>query len=141
VFRAVYQGIGRFQRQAVGPSLRAWLYAITRNKTRDHFRNRKDEPAAAGGEQTQQLFARIAELPEADPEPPDSYVAELSQRALALIQTDFEPATWQAFWAMAVEGRSAAETAQQLGITQAAAFKAKSRVLNRLRRELDGLLD
>src|SRR5687768_10045372 len=38
VFRAVYQGIGRFQRQSTGPSLRAWLYAITRNKTRDHFR-------------------------------------------------------------------------------------------------------
>ncbi len=141
VFRAVFQGIARFQRQTVGPSLRAWLYAITRNKIRDHFRRLQSEPAAGGGSDGYARFERLAELPETDPEPASHYVAELSQRALTLIQTEFETTTWQAVWAMAVDGLPAAEAARQLGLSTAAVFKAKSRVLNRLRRELDGLLD
>lgn len=141
VFHAVFQGIARFKRQTVGPSLRAWLYAITRNKIRDHFRRLQNEPAADGGSDGHERFERLAELPETDPESARRYVAELSQRALTLIQTEFEPTTWQAFWAMAVEGMSAAEAAERLGLSTAAVFKAKSRVLNRLRRELDGLLD
>lgn len=141
VFRGVFQGIDRFRPQTVGPSLRAWLYGITRNKIRDHFRRLRDEPTVAGGSDGQGIFAQLAELPETDPEPPRTYVAEVSQRALTLIQTEFEQTTWQAFWAMAVDGLPAAEAAARLGLTTAAAFKCKSRVLNRLRRELDGLLE
>jgi RNA polymerase sigma-70 factor (ECF subfamily) len=141
VFHAVFQGIARFQRETVGQSMRGWLWTITRNKICDHFRRRQAEPIASGGTAGQEVFAQLADMPELDVGPVESYIAELSQRALRFIQTEFEASTWQAFWAMAIEGRSAADTARQLGITTAAAFKAKSRVLNRLRRELDGLLD
>jgi RNA polymerase sigma-70 factor (ECF subfamily) len=141
VFRAVFQGIDRFERKTAGPSLRAWLYAITRNKIRDHFRRLKNEPAGGGGARADELIERLAAMPETDPAPADGYVAELAQRALSLIQTEFETTTWQAFWAMAVEGQSAADAAARLGLSTAAVFKAKSRVLNRLRRELDGLVD
>jgi RNA polymerase sigma-70 factor (ECF subfamily) len=84
---------------------------------------------------------RVARLPDLDSESGDAHVAELSQRALLLIQTDFEPTTWQAFWGIVVDGLTAAEVGTRMGISQAAAFKAKSRVLHRLRQELDGLLD
>jgi RNA polymerase sigma-70 factor (ECF subfamily) len=141
VFRAVFQGIARFQRPERGPGLRGWLYTIARHKICDHFRRLQEEPAADGSPEAHEFFAQLPQLPESDPTSADDYVAELSRRALSLIQTDFEPKTWQAFWAMTVDGRSAAETARQLGLTTAAVFKAKSRVLNRLRRELDGLLD
>ncbi len=141
VFRAVFQGVARFRRQQNGPGLRGWLYGIARHKISDHFRHQQDEPAADGSPAAHEFFAQLAQLPEDDPTSSDDYVAELSRRALQLIQTDFEATTWQAFWAMTVEGLAAAETAARLGISTAAVFKAKSRVLNRLRRELDGLLD
>ena len=141
VFHSVFQGIARFQRQTVGPGLRSWLYTIARNKIRDHFRRLKLEPAAAGSPEAHQFFAQLPQLPEDDPTSADDYLAELSHRALLLIQTDFEPTTWQAFWAMTVDGLSASEAAARLGLSTAAVFKAKSRVLNRLRHELDGLLD
>lgn len=67
--------------------------------------------------------------------------SELTHRALALMQTDFEPATWQAFWGTAVDGHSAKLVAERLGLTPTAVYTAKSRVLNRLRRELEGLLE
>ena len=57
------------------------------------------------------------------------------------MQSDFETTTWQAFWAMAVDGLSAKAAAEKLGLTPAAVYTAKSRVLNRLRHELDGLLE
>jgi DNA-directed RNA polymerase specialized sigma24 family protein len=39
-----------------------------------------------------------------------------------------------------VEGRSGAEAATQLGISEGAAYVAKSRVLRRLRQDLEGLV-
>jgi RNA polymerase sigma-70 factor (ECF subfamily) len=141
VFQAVFQGVAKFQRQSAGQSLRGWLWTITRNKICDHFRKQANQPLADGGTAAYRQFDELAVLPEANAEPVAAHVAELSHRVLTLIQTEFAPSTWQAFWAMAVDGLSAAETATQLGLTTAAAFKAKSRVLNRLRTELDGLLE
>jgi RNA polymerase sigma-70 factor (ECF subfamily) len=63
----------------------------------------------------------------------------LYQRALNLLRTDFAESTWQAFLATAVDGRSAADVAEDLGMTVGAVYVAKSRVLARLREELAGL--
>jgi RNA polymerase sigma-70 factor (ECF subfamily) len=57
------------------------------------------------------------------------------------MKSDFEPATWKACWASVVEGRPAAEIAEELEISVNSVYLAKSRVVRRLRRELDGLLD
>ncbi len=65
----------------------------------------------------------------------------LVARALELMQDEFQPATWKACWEVVVAGRPAAEVAAELGLTIGAVYAAKSRVLRRLRRELDGLLE
>jgi RNA polymerase sigma-70 factor (ECF subfamily) len=57
------------------------------------------------------------------------------------MQGEFEPATWQACWATLAEGRPAAEVAAQQGITENAVYIAKCRVLRRLRREFEGLIE
>jgi len=64
---------------------------------------------------------------------------KLARRAVALMQTDFEERTWRAFWLAAVEHQPPASVAEQLGMSTAAVYMAKSRVLRRLREELDGL--
>jgi len=63
------------------------------------------------------------------------------RRLLAMIQPDFEAATWQAFHGLVVEGKRTAQVAAELGITANAVRIAKSRVLQRLRDEIGGLLD
>jgi RNA polymerase sigma-70 factor (ECF subfamily) len=141
VFHAVFQGIARFQRQNPGESVRGWLWTITRNKICDHFRRLANEPAATGGSEATQWLDRSAALPETADEPVERVGAELVHRALGLLQTDFETKTWQAFWAMAVDGEPASEAAKRLQMTVAAVYKAKSRVLHRLRTELDGLVE
>jgi RNA polymerase sigma-70 factor (ECF subfamily) len=62
-------------------------------------------------------------------------------RALNLIQHEFEQPTWQAFVKTAVDGLTPRQAASELGITANAARIAKSRVLRRLRQEIEGLLE
>ena len=69
------------------------------------------------------------------------YRQHLTNRALRLMQADFQPATWQAFWEQVVVGRPAADVAAELGLTPGAVYAARFRVLDRLRRELAGMLD
>jgi RNA polymerase sigma-70 factor (ECF subfamily) len=57
------------------------------------------------------------------------------------MRAEFEPLTYQACWEHIVSGDSAATIACRLGISENAVYLAKSRVLRRLRQELDGLLD
>ena len=60
----------------------------------------------------------------------------ISHRAVELVRGEFEPRTWDAWYKTAVEGRRPADVADEMGMTLHAVYKAKSRVLLRLRREL-----
>ena len=59
---------------------------------------------------------------------------------MRLVQDEFEHRTWQAFEQTAAEGRSPVDVAAELGMSPGAVYIARSRVLKRLRAELDGLL-
>ena len=86
----------------------------------------------------------LAELPgreETAPLGEVEYREYLVRRALELMQREFQPATWKAFWECVTADRPAAEVAAELGLTVAAVYAAKSRVLRRLRQDLEGLLD
>jgi RNA polymerase sigma-70 factor (ECF subfamily) len=61
---------------------------------------------------------------------------EVLQRAIESIRGEFQDRTWQAFWRTVVEGKAAADVADELGMQPGAVRVSKSRVLLRLRREL-----
>ncbi len=142
VFVGVFTSIVKFDRDANRAGFRGWLWGITRNKLSDHFRRTSRRPRAQGGSDAQRHWQ---ELPALAPEDADedqklAVVSALSHRALQLIQTDFQPSTWQAFWKITVEGYAPIEAAEELNLSLTAVYKAKSRVLARLRAELEGLL-
>ena len=56
---------------------------------------------------------------------------------LEVIRDDFQEHTFQAFWRTAVDGRSAVDVADELGMTPEAVRAARYRVLKRLREELE----
>jgi RNA polymerase sigma-70 factor (ECF subfamily) len=140
VFQAVTAKVVTFQEQANGGGFRDWLWTITRNKVHDHFRALKGRAQAAGGTAA---LERIHELPQRPPEATtESGSIELSnvrRRAMELVKNDFEERTWKAFWRSAVEGDAPADVAADLGISVWTVYKARSRVLARLRQELEGL--
>ena len=93
---------------------------------------------ASGGTEARQLLETVPEE-----EPKDETGVEdhgLLHRALDLIRPEFAERTWQAFWRMTVDGRTAAEAGAELGLAPNAVHQAKFRVLRRLRQEMAGLL-
>ena len=74
-----------------------------------------------------------------DPEDAEQFSA-VFHRALGMLQGEFEPRTWKAFWRAAVDGLPAPEAAAELGMTASAVRMAKSRILRRLREELGDLV-
>ncbi len=118
-------------------SFRAWLRTVTLNKCRDAIRR-----GATIAQNTVPLTPEDAESPDDIALFTDrDYRLFVVQRALEVMRTDFETRTWRACWSQVVEGKSAAEVAQQLNLSENAVYLAKSRVLRRLRDELEGFLD
>jgi RNA polymerase sigma-70 factor (ECF subfamily) len=142
VFRALALNLADFRHDRPADSFRGWLWTITRHKVLDRFRWLEAQPRAIGGSdfwhQTGQL---PADLPAEPNELPATTLGQVVRTALELVQGEFAAATWQAFWLSTVDQQPPAEVAQRLGVSPWAVYKARSRVLARLRQELDGLLD
>ncbi len=117
-------------------SFRAWLKTVLLNRWRN-LRRQPPGPAHAGPADLED----VAGPQEAALFEEEEYRQALVSRALALMQAEFQPATWRACWEFVVRDRPAAAVAAELGISINAVYLAKSRVLRRLREQLDGLLD
>jgi RNA polymerase sigma-70 factor (ECF subfamily) len=116
---------------------RGWLRTIVVNKARD-FQRRAAARPVSGNEAT---ILHVAAAPSADLFEEAEYRTFLVNRAMELMRTEFRDEVWQACWKQVVEGRKAADVAQELGVSVNQVYLAKSRVLARLREELAGLVD
>ncbi len=138
VFAAVAGGMARFHRDRPGDSFGGWLRTIARSKVYDHFRRRRGLPVAEGGTTA---YRRLLDRPELLDRSSiqtcrlDTDVL-FARRAMEAVRVEFEQNTWEAFWRIVVNGRSPADVAAELGMSLPAVYQAKSRVLRRLRREL-----
>ena len=142
VFSAVAAHLHRFRKDRPGDSFRGWLMTIARNKTLDHFQRKNREPAAIGGTEASMRLQEIRdpaedELPSAAPDSHDELVFnDVLLRALESIRPEFQERTWQAFWKVVIDGRTASDVAADLAMKPGTVRVSKSRVLLRLRREL-----
>jgi len=136
VFEVLLRKLPEFQydRQK---SFRSWLRTVTMNKWKERARRRTEHAVGGSG---------VAPLEPAIPDGAEQfweteYHRHLAARALDVMHTQFEPATWQACWESVVNDRPAAEIAAELGLTVNAVYLARSRVLRRLRQDLADLWD
>jgi RNA polymerase sigma-70 factor, ECF subfamily len=136
LFIVLVREMRHFQYQA-GRRFRGWLWTITVNKWRERCRRCAAQPVQVAGLNLDPADPSdaIAAFDEAE------YRSYLVNRSLQLMQAEFQPTTWKACWECVVAGRPAAEVATELGLSASAVRQAKSRVLRRLRQELQGLLD
>jgi RNA polymerase sigma-70 factor (ECF subfamily) len=140
VFAAVATHIADFHRQRPGDSFTGWMRTITRNKAYDHFRKQQGHPLAQGGTDAEAAMLRVQEPPAPGVGRPAGADAAILPHALELVRAEFENRTWEAFWRAVIEAQSPAHVAEDLGMSVQAVYKAKSRVLRRLRGELGELL-
>jgi RNA polymerase sigma-70 factor (ECF subfamily) len=134
VFTTLLQELPRFEYRP-GKSFRAWMRTILLNRWRTLQRRRT--PQAVPAAQLQDVAGP------ADPDLPGEAEErrELVRRALALLESEFSLATWQAFRQSVVQERRPVEVAAELGLSVNAVYLARSRVLRRLREQLAGLVE
>jgi RNA polymerase sigma-70 factor (ECF subfamily) len=119
-----------------GRSFRGWLRTLLFNLWHDRCR-RPAPPLPVPPDDLEGLPGRETR----DDVEEVEYRRHLARQALRLMQRDFQPSTWKACWETKVAGRPAAEVAVELGLSAAAVHAATSRVLRRLREELEEFLD
>jgi RNA polymerase sigma-70 factor (ECF subfamily) len=136
VFTTLVRKLPEFTYDRQG-SFRSWLHRVFLNKWHEARRRPGGRPPSAERVGLSDVVSpdNVAAFGEAE------FRHHLLMRALGLMRADFKPTTWKACWEHVVCGRPAAEVARELGITVNAVYLAKSRVLRRLRQELEGFLD
>lgn len=112
-------------------SFRAWLWTILKRRAIDL--QRRQQPLELEPEQV----PAVANLPLLEE---SEFRSLLMSRALAVVQNEFAPQTWRAFWEHVIHERPAAEVAAELGIAPGSVYVAKGRVLNVLRERLHDML-
>jgi RNA polymerase sigma-70 factor (ECF subfamily) len=141
ILLVLFRELPAFERRRDG-AFRAWLRQITVNRVRAFRRARQKQPLAGLGPQAEHLLNQLADpASELARQWDQDHDRHVFHQLLAIVQADFEPGTWQAFTRFALDGHPAAQVAGELGTTESAVVKAKSRILKRLREEAGGLLD
>jgi RNA polymerase sigma-70 factor (ECF subfamily) len=132
VFAAIAGAMPRFCYDAARGSFRSWLIKVTRSKLANHFQERRRRGPEVNA---QALVEQVSceERPEIERDESLHGQWELLDRIKNEIRGEFRPATWSAFWLTAMQGFSAEEVAEYLGISIQAVYIAKSRVLKRFR--------
>jgi RNA polymerase sigma-70 factor (ECF subfamily) len=142
VLQVLLRELPQFRYDRSRGSFRGWLRTITANRLRDFRRKCRSRPMTLSEEDAEQLLNAME-----DPGSPLSRLWDLehdrfvARRLLALIESEFEPATWQAFQRVTCDGAMPAEVAAELNMSVNAVFIAKSRVMRRLRDKMQALFE
>jgi RNA polymerase sigma-70 factor (ECF subfamily) len=132
VLRAVSSAVGRFEYDPERGSFRGWLLTVVRSKLRT-FLDRRRRQCQGSGDTTAQHLLEEQPAPADDAGWEHNYERRLFIWAAEQVRREVQESTWQAFWQTAVEGRSGKQVAAALGLSVAAVYLAKSRVMTRLR--------
>jgi RNA polymerase sigma-70 factor (ECF subfamily) len=140
IMSTLVRELPRFERQRLG-SFRGWLRQVTLNRLREWWRSRQRWPVQLAGSNESVLFQLEDPASELSRRWDEEYNQQVMRRLMDLVEPEFAADAWQAFVRVAVHGQKPAEVADSLGVTLAAVYLAKSRILNRLRQEGRDLLD
>jgi RNA polymerase sigma factor (sigma-70 family) len=141
VFRSVTSAAGKLEYDPQRGTFRGWLYAVTRSKINDFLERRQRTSAGSGDTAVQQLLEEQPARGDDDQRWERDYQERVFAWAAEQVRSQIEPATWQAFWLVAVEGKSGQEAAATLGMNLASVYAAKSRVLTRLKKQIQEMED
>ena len=133
----VVRVIRRFEYDPSRGSFRGWLLTVVRNTLRRRFKKAQNQAAGSGDTRVQSMLQQSPDpLTENDEDWDREYELWLFHKVANMIKSEFHAKTWGAFWRTAVEGSEVASVAVELGISPGAIYIAKSRVLARIRTEV-----
>ena len=137
VLAIVHQSMGKFDYDKARGRFRNWLGAVAAHEISRHQRKER-RPGKGVGDGWGDEIAALASAA-VDPAWIEEFNSYVFQQALTRIRPEFEEAVWQAFdltWLHDVKPQVAA---QQIGKPSAWVYKARYKVMERLRKELEFL--
>jgi RNA polymerase sigma-70 factor (ECF subfamily) len=142
ILLSVVTHLPTFEHSGHRGTFRSWLRTIVCNRATDYWRTTGASTQKGGGSDGAHALEQIAD-PDSDlnrqwDEEHDPYVLRC---LLAAVEEEFEPATLSAFRRLALDGAGGALVAGELGMSVAAVYRAKSRVLERIRQDAEGLIN
>ncbi len=133
VLSAVAGAIGQLDYDPGRGSFRNWLFTVVWRKLLNWRRAQKTRLRGSGDSDIHQLLEQCP-VPLGEQE---EWQTEWQRRVFAWaceqVRKDVTEATWQAFWRTAVAGEPGKQVAAELGLSVAAVYLARSRVVARLK--------
>jgi len=139
VLRSVAGAAGRLNYDPARGTFRGWLFTVTRNKIYNLLDKQRRQTRGSGDSGAHRQLNDVP-APEDDQKDWDrDYERRRFAWAADRIRDEFQENTWQAFWLTAVDGQSAKDAGSKLKMTPGAIYVAKSRVIARLREEIEAM--
>src|SRR5262245_17766552 len=133
VLLAVAGSVGRLDYDPRRGSFRNWLFTVVRNKLSNWRAAGVNRLRGSGDSETHKLLEQCP----VQPGEAAAWEADWEERLFAWaceqVRRDVADHTWQAFWRTALDGQSGKEVAAALGLTVTAVYRARSRVLARIK--------
>lgn len=139
VMRSVTGAIGRLDYDPTQGTFRGWLFTITRNKIFNFLSARRNRPQGSGDTTTNRLLETHPDASDGANAWEIEYQRRLAALAMERVKGEFQEKTWRAFWLTAVEGLATSDVAGEVGLSPGAIYVARSRVLARLKEEVESL--
>jgi RNA polymerase sigma factor (sigma-70 family) len=140
VLQAVAGASRRLEYDPGRGTFRGWLFTVARNRLHNFLLRRRRYTAALvelGPDECLDDYPAPTQEESALWE--QEYRRRLFDWAAEQVRREFQDTTWQAFWRTAVDGEGAKQVAEALGMSVGAVYIAKSRVLARLREQIEEL--
>jgi RNA polymerase sigma-70 factor (ECF subfamily) len=138
VLGKVHRAIRRLDYDRQQGRFRGWLLTITRNTLRTHWTSANREPHGSGDTGTLRMLDQLSDADDSDTDFwQQEYCRCVFRWAARRIQSEFKSRTWQAFWQTTHYGVPPKQVAVELGMSLGAVYTAKSRVIARLRDEIE----
>ncbi len=139
VMGKVARAIRTFEYHPDRGRFRDWLFTIVRQRLTLHYECAAGRPERLVSSGELEYLRQSPEHSDADWS--DEFNAQVLQVALDRARPHFEPITWRAFERVWLENRSAAETAHELCQQINFIYYAKSRVLKRVKEEVQEIVE
>jgi RNA polymerase sigma-70 factor (ECF subfamily) len=135
VLTHVFQKLPAFKYDA-SQSFRGWLRTVTLNKYRERLRRKSSAMQYA----TDSVLEQMQPVEVAESTWDIDYARLLVARTMELVKDDFVDDLWQALRMVMQNEITVEEAATATGISSWTIYSARSRLMKRLREELEGLL-
>ena len=135
VLTKVFQKLPSLQYDA-SKSFRGWLRMVTINRYREIRRRR----SASTENATASMIEKLAPVEQAESTWDLDHAKLLVAQAMEGMKDEFKASTWQALQRVIKESESVGTVAKETGVSAWTIYSARSRLMKRLRDDLDGLM-